>query len=139
MGQDYDPSWEFTVADLLSFHLGRYKDLIAAICAGAAAEYALELRLNQLARAWQEKDFKLAKHIPLMRPRMRGDQSKSAKGKRKTKQAGHGAEVRTVMFRGTSITNDLFQPSNSVMYDKEPRYNELLIEQTNFPNPLVVR
>lgn len=104
MGQDYDPSWEFTVADLLSFHLGRYKDLIAAICAGAAAEYALELRLNQLARAWQEKDFKLAKHIPLMRPRMRGDQSKSAKEKRKTKQAGHGAEVQWNQYNKRSFS-----------------------------------
>ena len=93
MGQDYDPTWDFTVADLLSFHLGRYKDLISAICAGAAAEYALELQLNQLARGWEEKDFKLAKHIPLMRPRMEGDQRKSAKGKRKTKKTGHGTEV----------------------------------------------
>lgn len=93
MGQDYDPTWDFTVADLLSFHLGRYKDLISAICAGAAAEYALELQLNQLARGWEEKDFKLAKHIPLMRPRMEGDQRKSAKGKRKIKKIGHGTEV----------------------------------------------
>lgn len=88
MGQDYDPSWEFTVANLLSFNLGRYKDLIATVCAGAAAEYALELQLNQLVRTWQEKDFKLAKHIPLMRPRLVDDQRKSAKGKRKTKHAG---------------------------------------------------
>ena len=104
MGQDYDPSWDFTVADLLSFNLGRYKDLITAICAGAAAEYALELQLNQLARAWQEKDFKLAKHIPLMRPRMGGDQRKSAKGKRKTKEGGHGAMVCTFYLRsGNSL------------------------------------
>lgn len=94
MGQDYDPSWEFTVADLLSFNLGRYKDLITSICAGAAAEYALELQLNQLAWAWQEKDFKLAKHIPLMRPRLGGDKRKSAKGKGKNRQAG--AEVWTL-------------------------------------------
>ena len=93
LGQDYDPSWDFTVADLLSFNLGRYKDLIAAICAGAAAEYALELQLNQLARAWQEKDFKLAKHIPLLRPRMGGDRKKSAKGKKKIARAGYGADV----------------------------------------------
>ena len=93
IGQDYDPSWDFTVADLLSFNLGRYKDLIAAICAGAAAEYALERQLNQLVRAWEEKDFKLAKHIPLIRPRMEGDQRRSAKGKRKTKPTGHAAEV----------------------------------------------
>ncbi|XP_073235787.1 dynein heavy chain domain-containing protein 1-like [Porites lutea] len=99
MGQDYDPTWDFTVADLLSFHLGRYKDLISAICAGAAAEYALELQLNQLARGWEEKDFKLAKHIPLMRPRMEGDQRKSAKGKRKTKKTGHGTEKKNVKVK----------------------------------------
>lgn len=91
MGQDYDPSWEFTVADLLSFNLGRYKDLIASICAGAAAEYALELQLNHLVWAWQEKDFKLAKHIPLMRPRLGDEREKSAKGKGKNRQSG--AEV----------------------------------------------
>lgn len=95
MGQDYDPCWEFTVADLLSFHLGRYKDLISSICSGAAAEYALELELNHLARVWQEKDFKLAKHIPLMRPRLSGDKRKSAKGKGKNRQAV--AEVRTLV------------------------------------------
>lgn len=93
MGQDYDPTWNFTVANLLSFNLGRYKDLIAAVCAGAAAEYALELQLNQLARAWQEKDFKLGKHIPLMRPRMGGEQRKGAKGKRNTARPGYGFEV----------------------------------------------
>ena len=86
MGQDNDPSWEFTVADLLSFNLGRYKDLIASICAGAAAEYALELQLNHLARSWREKDFKLAKHIPLLRPRLSGESKKSAKGKGKNRQ-----------------------------------------------------
>ena len=94
MGQDYDPSWEFTVADLLSFNLGRYKDLISSICAGAAAEYALERQLNQLAWAWQEKDFKLAKHIPLMRPRLDSERKKSAKGKGKNRQAA--AEVWTL-------------------------------------------
>ena len=79
------------MADLLSFNLGRYKDLITSICAGAAAEYALELQLNQLARVWQEKDFKLAKHIPLMRPRLSGEKRKSAKGKGRNRQAA--AEV----------------------------------------------
>lgn len=94
MGQDNDPSWEFTVADLLSFNLGRYKHLIASICTGAAAEYALELQLNHLAQSWQEKDFKLAKHIPLLRPRLSGERKKSAKGKGKNRQAV--AEVNSV-------------------------------------------
>ena len=93
MGQDYDPSWNFTVADLLSSNLGRYKDLITTICAGAAAEYALEQQLNRLIRAWQEKDFKLAKHIPLLRPRIESEQKKSAKEKRKNVRPGHTAEV----------------------------------------------
>ena len=37
------------------------------------------------------------------------------------------------------ITNDIFQPSNSVMYGKEPRYNEPSIRRTNFPSPLALR
>ena len=37
------------------------------------------------------------------------------------------------------ITNDIFQPSNSVMYGKEPRYNETSISRTNFLSPLALR
>ena len=37
------------------------------------------------------------------------------------------------------ITNDIFQPSNSVMYGKETRYNEPSIERTTFPSPLALR
>ena len=89
LGQDYDPAWEFTVADLLSFNLGRYKDLIASVCAGAAAEYALEVQLTNLTRAWQERDFKLAKHIPLMGSRLgSATQSSAAKTARKNKADG---------------------------------------------------
>lgn len=93
MGQDYDPTWQFTVADLLSFNLGRYKDLIATVCSGATAEYALEQQLERLIRGWQEKDFKLAKHIPLMRPRIERERKKSVKEKRKNIRPGQIGEV----------------------------------------------
>lgn len=93
MGQDYDPTWHFTVADLLSFNLGRYKDLIAAVCSGATAEYALEQQLERLIRGWQEKDFKLAKHIPLMRPRIERESKKSVKEKRKNIRPGQNSGV----------------------------------------------
>ena len=63
MGQQYDPAWQFTIADLYSFKLGLYKELINSICSGAVKEYALELELRGLAKKWTEKDFKLAKHF----------------------------------------------------------------------------
>ena len=37
------------------------------------------------------------------------------------------------------ITKSIFQPSDSVMYGKEPRYNVPSISRTNFPSPLALR
>ena len=46
-------------------------------------------------------------------------------------------------YSGTCIEvlgiNDIFQPSNSVMYGKEPRYNKTSIYRTNFPSPMALR
>ena len=63
MGQQYDANWQFTIADLFSFKLGLYKDLINSVCSGALHEYTLELQLRSLAKVWTDKDFKLAKHF----------------------------------------------------------------------------
>ena len=63
MGQQYDSTCQFTIADLYSFKLGLHKELINSICSGAVKEYALELELRALAKKWTEKDFKLAKHF----------------------------------------------------------------------------
>ena len=82
MGQEFDATMQFTVATLLSFNLARYKDLISHICASAAAEYALEIQLQSLTKFWQEKDFKMAKHIPIMRPRFGASDGKTGKKKK---------------------------------------------------------
>ena len=37
-----------------------------------------------------------------------------------------------------AITNDFLYPSNSKRYEKEPRYNETSLSQTNFASPLVL-
>jgi hypothetical protein len=63
MGQQYDPEWKFTIADLYSFKLSLHKELISSICSSAVKENALELQLRSLAKKWTEKDFKLAKHF----------------------------------------------------------------------------
>lgn len=63
MGQQYEASWQFTIADLCSFKLGLHKELINTICSGAVKEYMLEMELRSLAKKWTEKDFKLAKHF----------------------------------------------------------------------------
>ena len=89
MGQDFDPTMRFTVATLLSFNLARYKDLICNICAGAAEEYALENQLHSMIKFWQEKQFKMAKYIPIMRPRFEQHDAKTGKKKK-------GKEVRVI-------------------------------------------
>ena len=81
MGQEYDATMQFTVATLLSFNLAQYKDLISNICVGAAMEYALEIQLKAMIKFWQEKDFKMAQHIPVMRPRFEGKPAKKKKDK----------------------------------------------------------
>ena len=38
-----------------------------------------------------------------------------------------------------SITNDFLYPSNSNIYEKEPRNNETSLQRTNFASPLALR
>jgi hypothetical protein len=64
MGEQYDPHWNFTVDDLLSYNLGQHSLLINTVYQGAVAEYDLEQKLNRVKKYWEEKQFKLAKHIP---------------------------------------------------------------------------
>ncbi|XP_064648692.1 dynein axonemal heavy chain 6-like isoform X2 [Lineus longissimus] len=64
MGEQYDPHWKFTVEDLLSYNLGQHSLLINTVYQGAVAEYDLEQKLNRVKKYWEEKQFKLAKHIP---------------------------------------------------------------------------
>ncbi|XP_028405416.1 dynein heavy chain domain-containing protein 1-like isoform X2 [Dendronephthya gigantea] len=77
MGQQYDPTWQFTIADLYSFKLGLHKELINSICNGAVKEYALELNLRSVAKKWTEKDFKLAKHFCRTRSPVRSETTSS--------------------------------------------------------------
>lgn len=76
----------FSTATLLSFNLGRYKDLISAICAGADKEHTLELQVTNLSKAWKEREFKLAKHIPLMRARFGAGKTSHKDGQKKKKR-----------------------------------------------------
>lgn len=66
MGENYDGSWQPTVAELLSYNLGKHAILIGNIFARAKAEFQLEQKLSKLHKMWNEKDlyFRLAKHIP---------------------------------------------------------------------------
>ena len=84
MGQQYDPEWKFTIADLYSFKLGLHKELINSICSGAVKEYSLELELRSLAKKWTEKDFKLIKHFA----RTRTPESKANSGNSSKKVCG---------------------------------------------------
>ena len=78
MGQQYDPTWQFTIADLYSFKLGLHKELINSICSGAVKEYALESNLRSLAKKWTEKDFKLTKHFSRIRTPLESETASSS-------------------------------------------------------------
>ncbi|XP_071943742.1 dynein heavy chain domain-containing protein 1-like [Antedon mediterranea] len=64
LGQTYIPGQHFTVAELLSFNLSQHSLQVNTICNGALAEFTLETKLKQIRKVWDEKEFKLAKHIP---------------------------------------------------------------------------
>ncbi len=64
LGQVYQQTKMYTVSELISYNLREHSLQINSICAGAAAEFALEQCLIRLRKLWEEKEFKLAKHIP---------------------------------------------------------------------------
>ncbi len=62
MGQIYDQSYQYSIADLTYFGLRDHSDLVLSICDGAAAEHALESHLRKLTKKWELAEFKLMKH-----------------------------------------------------------------------------
>ncbi|GFR96312.1 dynein heavy chain domain-containing protein 1-like, partial [Elysia marginata] len=64
MSEPYEPDHQFTVAELMSYQLSEHADLVHATYMSAIAEYDLEQRLGRITRFWQDRVFKLAKHIP---------------------------------------------------------------------------
>ena len=64
MNESYDSDKQFTVSDLLTYDLEENAQLIHTIYLGAIAEYDLELKINQISKFWEEREYKLAKHIP---------------------------------------------------------------------------
>lgn len=64
MGEQYDPSYKFTVEELMAYQLGSHREVIDSIYSAAIAEFAIEMKLEKVKKLWEEKDFKLAKHIP---------------------------------------------------------------------------
>ena len=63
MSERYKPDKDFTVEDLLNYNLGKHCSLITTIYQTAQAEYAVEQKLAKLKKLWDERCFKLAKHI----------------------------------------------------------------------------
>ncbi|ESP00380.1 hypothetical protein LOTGIDRAFT_173233 [Lottia gigantea] len=64
MNEPYDPSHSLTVDDLIVCNLTEHAELINSVYLSSLAEYDLELKLNKITANWEEKAFKLAKHIP---------------------------------------------------------------------------
>jgi histidinol phosphatase-like PHP family hydrolase len=64
MNEPYVNTAQFTVADLMAYSLTEHADLIHSVYLSAVAEYDLEQQMSKIRRLWQDKNFKLAKHIP---------------------------------------------------------------------------
>lgn len=64
MNESFDSDKFYTVADLLAYDLDGHSQLIHTIYLGAIAEYDLEINIAQVKKFWEERQFKLAKHIP---------------------------------------------------------------------------
>ena len=64
MGEPYDSSHQFVVEELLAYNLASNAAMIRSVHQAALSEFAVEQQLIKLQRMWQEKSFKVAKHIP---------------------------------------------------------------------------
>ena len=64
MGEQLDPTHQFLVDELLSYNLNLHAAMITSVYQAALSEFAVEQQLVKLQHMWQEKEFKVAKHIP---------------------------------------------------------------------------
>ncbi len=64
MGEQFDPDHEFTIQELLFYNLHANGHIINKVYRAALAENTIEQQLGKLRKLWQEKELKLAKHIP---------------------------------------------------------------------------
>ena len=64
MGEQYNSNQEFTVGELLSYNLHAHCQNIQRIFRTAQNENMIEEELAKLSKTWDDKSFKLAKHIP---------------------------------------------------------------------------
>ncbi|CAG5130198.1 unnamed protein product, partial [Candidula unifasciata] len=64
MNEPYVSNHQFTVAELMSYSLSDHADTIYATYKSAVAERDFEQGLSHIVGLWQNRQFKLAKHIP---------------------------------------------------------------------------
>lgn len=64
MNKPYVSNHQFTVDELMSYSLSDHSDIICATYKSAVAEYDFEQSLSRIVALWQDRQFKLAKHIP---------------------------------------------------------------------------
>lgn len=63
LGREYDPAKHYKVQDLINLHLSVYSQLIDGVLASAVEAYGVEQRFNKIRSFWEEREFKLAKHV----------------------------------------------------------------------------
>ncbi|XP_025095393.1 dynein heavy chain domain-containing protein 1-like isoform X2 [Pomacea canaliculata] len=64
MNEPYMGNTQFTVAELMSYNLSENAELVHNVYLSAIAEYDLEQLMARIKSLWQDKNFKIAKHIP---------------------------------------------------------------------------
>src|SRR6218665_2301226 len=63
-GHEYDPTYPYTVGDLMQLGLGSCGQMIDNVLSAAIAEEGVEQKLAAFHKLWIQKEFKLAKHLP---------------------------------------------------------------------------
>nr|KAG5709415.1 hypothetical protein BaRGS_029264 [Batillaria attramentaria] len=111
MNEPHIGSTTFTVAELMSFNLSDNADLVHRVYLSAVAEYDLEQQMSRIKRVWQDKNFKLAKHIPDSMFAKDPVKRVGTPGKRATKLERYRQERAAAaagQTRGLDVANDDF-------------------------------
>ena len=65
MALDIDEGSSLLIGSLLDADLPKYADMIESICLEAATAFAFERSLNKIKKTWEEREFRIAKHVSL--------------------------------------------------------------------------
>ncbi|XP_076466624.1 dynein heavy chain domain-containing protein 1-like isoform X2 [Babylonia areolata] len=111
MNEPYTESGQLTVAELMSYNLSDNADLVHSVYLSAVAEYDLEQQMSRIKRLWQDKNFKLAKHIPdslFVKDPVKRASSPSRRTTKLERYRQERAAAAAGVARGLDVTSDDF-------------------------------